>query len=223
VTAPPDLPAALLLGLFGSTHCLGMCGGIAGAFAFALGPDCRPARRHALLLLASTGRVGSYAAMGALLGAALPAGGAAPRILAGVLLLLMGVALAGRNLLAPLERAGQRLWRRTGEPLLRRVRFDSVPGALACGIAWGWLPCGLVYSTLAWAGSSGSAAQAAGLMACFGAGTIPLVLASGVLATRLSTLLRARGLRLLAGLCVCAFGIWTVAAAIGGHGPHHAH
>lgn len=223
MTPPPELPAALLLGLFGSTHCVGMCGGIAGAFAFTLGPACPSARRHALLLLASLGRIGSYAAMGALLGGALPAGGAAPRVLAGVLLLLMGVALAGRNLLAPLERAGQQVWRRTGEPWLRRVRFDSVPGALACGIAWGWLPCGLVYSTLAWAGSSGSATQAAGLMACFGAGTTPLVLASGALATRMSALLRARGMRLLAGLCVCAFGIWTLAAALGGQGPHHTH
>lgn len=223
MTASPEFSAALLLGLFGSTHCLGMCGGIAGAFAFALGPHCPAARRHALLLLASAGRIASYAAMGALLGAILPADHGWLRILAGALLLLMGLSLAGRNLLAPLERAGQRLWRRTGEPLLRRIRFDSVPGALACGIAWGWLPCGLVYSTLAWAGSSGSATQAAGLMALFGIGTTPLVLAGGMLAARLSALLGRRGLRLLAGLCVCAFGIWTLAAALGGQGPHHAH
>ena len=42
---------------------------------------------------------------------------------------------------------------------------------------WGWLPCGLVYSTLTWALASGTAISGAVIMAGFGLGTLPALLA----------------------------------------------
>ena len=135
------------------------------------------------------GRVTSYAALGALGGALLPsagAGGGIARILAGVLLVLMGLSIGGWHAaLVPLERAGHRIWQRIGPRALRIARLDSTAGALLSGIAWGWLPCGLVYSTLAWASSSGDALRSASLMMAFGMGTLPAVMSSGALAARL--------------------------------------
>jgi hypothetical protein len=225
-----DIGAALLLGLVGSTHCLGMCGGISSALGFALGPRCTPLRRHGLLLLYSTGRVGSYAVMGALAGGALalavPQGmQSGLRIAAGAMLVLTGLALAGwSGAMAVLERGGSVLWRRIA-PLAARIGApDRVHVALLAGAAWGWLPCGLVYGTLAWASSHGGAAHGATLMAAFGIGTVPAVVASGSLAAQLRRLLARRELRLLAALCVVGFGIWTMAAAGGGdHGQHSHH
>ena len=227
---PPELLAALVLGLLGSTHCIGMCGGISGALAFALGRDVGPARRYLLLTGYSLGRIMSYALMGALFAGA--AGGLAGdggmrvlRVLAGVLLVLMGCYLAGwLNALALLERAGHGVWRRVQGVAARMMPVDRLHKALLAGMAWGWLPCGLVYSTLSWAGTSGSAAQGALLMATFGLGTLPAVVASGALAAELRALLQRRGLRVIAGLLVIAFGLWTLAIALPpGQDPHAHH
>jgi len=230
MNTPPDLAAALLLGFVGSTHCIGMCGGISGALAFALGPDLSPTRRYRLLAGYSLGRIASYAVMGALLGgtaAALagPQGLRALRLLAGVLLVLMGVYLAGwLNALAWLERAGSTPWRRIQALAARLMPVDRMYKALLAGMAWGWLPCGLVYSTLSWAGTAGSATRGAILMACFGLGTLPAVVASGALAAELRALLQRRGLRVAAGLMVIGFGVWTLSLALPlGQDPHAHH
>ena len=229
--ALPDLGAALLLGLLGGGHCIGMCGGIGAALAFALGPRCSTLRRHLLLVLYSCGRISSYVLMGALAGGVLQlgsAGGALPvaRIAAGVLLVVTGLALAGwSQALGLIERAGGVVWRRLQGIAARLGPPDRAPVALAAGALWGWLPCGLVYGALAWSGAAGggSAARSAVLMLGFGIGTLPAVLASGVLADRLRALLQRRGLRLVAALCLCAFGVWTAVAALGGAAGTHAH
>src|SRR5262245_29031624 len=179
-----DLGAALLLGLLGGGHCIGMCGGIGAALAFALGPRCSTLRRHLLLTLYSLGRIASYTLMGALAGGVLPLGTengtlSVARIIAGVLLVLTGAALAGwSRALGAIERAGAVVWRRL-QPIAARVGPpDRAPVALAAGALWGWLPCGLVYGALAWSASAGggSAARSAVLMLGFGIGTLPAVL-----------------------------------------------
>src|SRR5690625_6491083 len=57
------LPAALVVGLLGSGHCLAMCGGIGAA----LGASSRG--RPGLILLFNGGRIASYTLLGALMGA----------------------------------------------------------------------------------------------------------------------------------------------------------
>lgn len=222
-----DLLAALLLGVVGSTHCIGMCGGISGALAFALGPRTSPLQRHMLLALMSLGRVSSYATAGVVAGALLPSGPAGPlpalRVAAGLLLVLMGLAIAGwPTVIGMLERSGARIWQRVSGGWLGVERIATPRGALVAGIAWGWLPCGLVYSSLAWAASHGNAASAALLMAAFGLGTLPAVVISGAMASRLRAALQRKGWRLLAALLVIGFGVWTM-AAVPGSGPVHSH
>ncbi|WP_373388372.1 sulfite exporter TauE/SafE family protein [Pseudomonas alcaligenes] len=215
----PLLVSALILGLLGGGHCLGMCGGLMGALTLAIPPEQR-ARRLRLLLAYNLGRILSYAAAGLLLGLAGWAVASSPaamllRVLAGLLLIAMGLYLAGWwSGLTRIESLGRHLWRHLQPIASRLMPVSSLPRALLLGAIWGWLPCGLVYSTLLWASSQGSPADSALLMLAFGLGTWPVLLATGMAAERLTTLLRRRGVRIAGGLLVILFGLWTLP------GPH---
>ncbi|MBF7729021.1 sulfite exporter TauE/SafE family protein [Pseudomonas sp. N040] len=215
----PMLLSALILGLLGGGHCLGMCGGLMGALTMAIPVEQR-GKRLRLLLAYNVGRILSYAVAGLLVGLAGWAVGHSPaamllRIAAGVLLICMGLYLAGWwSGLTRIEAIGRHLWRHL-QPLTRRLLpVTSLPRALCLGAIWGWLPCGLVYSTLLWAASQGSALDSGLLMLAFGLGTLPVLLATGLAAERLLGLLRQRGVRMAGGLLVMLFGLWTLP------GPH---
>ncbi|HIQ44730.1 MAG TPA: sulfite exporter TauE/SafE family protein, partial [Pseudomonas oleovorans] len=137
------------------------------------------------------------------------------RSLAALLLIAMGLYLAGWwSGLTRIEALGRGLWRHI-QPLTRRfMPVSSLPRALMLGGLWGWLPCGLVYSTLLWASSQGDARVSALLMLAFGLGTWPVLLATGLAAERITALLRQRGIRMAGGLLVILFGLWTLP------GPH---
>lgn len=49
-------------------------------------------------------------------------------------------------------------------------------------------------------------------MLAFGLGTWPVLLATGLAAERITTLLRKRGVRMAGGLLVILFGIWACPA-----------
>jgi len=221
------LLTAFSLGLFSSAHCIGMCGGIMGALSMAI-PREAQGRRWRLLLSYNLGRVASYTLMGLIAGALV--GGIAPgspvlRLIAGLLLIAMGLYLADwwRGL-TWLERGGQFIWRYI-QPLGRRLMpVTRAPQALLLGALWGWLPCGLVYTALAYALAQGGAMPSGGVMLAFGLGTLPAVLAAGIAAQRLTTLLRKKALRRVMALLIMAFGVWTLLPALGlGHGHDQAH
>ncbi|GAB4435641.1 MAG: sulfite exporter TauE/SafE family protein [Rhodocyclaceae bacterium] len=209
--------AVFLIGLLGGVHCAGMCGGIVGALAQPAGG--KP--RLLLHLAYNAGRIGAYVAAGALFGAIGGAGlllnGVLPvqialYVAANLMLVALGAYLIGfTRVLAPTEQAGQFLWRKLRPLTARFLPATKVSQALPLGMLWGFLPCGMVYSVLATALVSGSALRGAGLMAAFGLGTLPNLLAAGVLLARLNTALRVRALRLASGLLVLGFGLWGLA------------
>ncbi|MDF3843905.1 sulfite exporter TauE/SafE family protein [Pseudomonas citronellolis] len=217
----PMLASALILGLLGGGHCLGMCGGLMGALTLAIPPEQR-GRRLQLLLAYNLGRILSYAAAGLLLGLAGWAIASTPfasalRVVAGLLLVAMGLYLAGWwSGLTRIEALGRGLWKYIQPFASRLLPVASVPRALLLGALWGWLPCGLVYSTLLWTSSQGSALESALLMLAFGLGTWPVLLATGLAAERITALLRKRSVRMAGGLLVILFGLWTLP------GPHQA-
>lgn len=217
----PLMISAMVLGVLGGGHCLGMCGGLMGALTLAIPVEQRR-RRLELLLAYNLGRILSYGCAGLLLGLggwALANSPAAMllRIVAGLLLICMGLYLGGWwSGLTRIEALGRGLWRFI-QPLAKRLLpVTSLPRALLLGALWGWLPCGLVYSTLLWAASQGSAIDSALLMLTFGLGTLPVLIASGLAAQRLNQLLRQRSVRMAGGLLVIVFGLWTLP------GPHQA-
>lgn len=219
------LLAAFSLGLLSSAHCVGMCGGIMGALTIAIPPEARQ-RRFALLLSYNLGRIGSYALMGLLLGLFASALGAWSgvfwlRMVAGVLLIAMGLYLADwwRGLIY-LERVGRYLWaylQPLGKPLMP---VNNLPKALLLGAIWGWLPCGLVYTALAYAAAQAQPGWSASVMLAFGLGTLPAVLATGLASRRLGSLLQRRGIRTGFAALIIVFGAWTIFAA-SRHASHH--
>ena len=239
IAAANGSTAINVLGLLGNVHCIAMCGGIVAAFS---GPPRDTAASGggvgaALLgpLTYNAGRVASYTVAGAIAGAAgLVVAGAlgasgmvALRGLFGVLMIAVGLYVAGFGwAISPVEGLGRPLWRLLGRgvPALRPA--DRFWKALLLGAIWGWLPCGLVYGALLGAAASGSAARGALLMGCFGAGTLPALVAAGALAAPLRRALARSGVRAAAGLAVVVFGLWTLfGAALGyqhfGHAPAH--
>ncbi|AAZ34193.1 sulfite exporter TauE/SafE family protein [Pseudomonas savastanoi pv. phaseolicola] len=213
------LLSAFILGLLGGGHCLGMCGGLMGALTLAI-PKEQRSRRFRLLLAYNLGRILSYTVAG--LGSGLVGWAVAQsplatgmRVIAAVLLIVMGLYLAGWwSGLTHIERLGRGLWRCLQPLASRLLPVSSLPRALLLGALWGWLPCGLVYSALLWAASQGNPLHSALLMLAFGLGTWPVLLATGLAAERTTVLLRKRGVRMAGGLLVIVFGLWTLP------GPH---
>ena len=209
-------------GLASGVHCVGMCGGIVAAF------DARHARRVIPVIAVrpasdwgrriafNLGRISSYSAAGAAagtLGGAAYASGMLPlqttlQFAASFMLVIVGLHLAGAGrLLSGLEALGAPLWRRL-QPLAARLAVGrSLPQSYAAGLAWGGLPCAMVYAALVAATFSGGAVQGALGMAMFGAGTLPFLLAAGWFASRL------HAWRTAAGVAVLGFGVYGLANA----------
>ena len=214
------LGAALVAGLAGSLHCLGMCGGIAGALGLRASrspglPGAAHVAAHHLGRLTSYALAGAAAGgAGASLGALIDPGRVGPwlRIAAGAFIILIGLRIAFRwNVLAGLERLGGRLWRRVA-PAAGRLAGDSgLTASFGLGALWGFLPCGLVYSMLLLAAMSGSAAGGALVMAAFGLGTLPSMGTSSFVSSRATRWFSSPFSRGAAAVLLIAFGIGTAA------------
>jgi sulfite exporter TauE/SafE len=217
--------AAFLAGVAGSTHCFAMCGGMAGALGMrARALAASPAGAFFDAATYQFGRICGYAIVGLLFGLAgatlqstfdLMRIGAALRIASGVVLLLIALRILIRwNALAALERFGARFWSML-QPLAQRAAHSQGRGrALLLGLLWGWLPCGLVYSMLMFAATSGDALHGAAIMAAFGVGTLPSMLTSTLLASQLQRVLAQRWPRLVSGVLLILFGVWMIAAPL---------
>ena len=226
------LLTVFVVGLLGGVHCIGMCGGIAAALS--AGPPAQPGQRArppawGMQLAFNAGRIATYAVAGAVAGAAgsmalflndlLPVQ-MAMYLFANLMLMGLGLYLLGiTRFLTRFERAGAVLWRRI-QPAMRHVTpANTVPRALLLGALWCWMPCGLVYSILATALVTGSAAQGAALLAAFGLGTLPNLLFAGALMRWLAARRAGALVRRIAGATVLAFGVAGIAYA-GAAGQH---
>jgi sulfite exporter TauE/SafE len=236
--APIELTliSAFLIGFLGSTHCLGMCGGIVGALTLGAKRDAADSAWSLLpyLIAYNVGRISTYAVIGAVLGFigaqvlhATPSASAQliARLISGGFMAALGLYLSGWwTGLAALERAGGKVWQRI-EPLGRRLLPINHPGkAFLVGLVWGWLPCGLVYAAAAWSLSAGSGAKGAALMAAFGIGTMPMLFTLGAAARWLGATARRPAVRRSAGVLVLLLGAYTLwsAGSPVGHMHHHA-
>lgn len=227
------MAGALIAGLSSSAHCFGMCGGMAGA----LGMHARSVARagHNLVATAALyqlGRLSGYMALGALfglLGMALSMSlnlgriSNVMRIVSGALLVLIGIRVLFRfNVLASFERVGARVWRRI-QPLAGRANGNAFARPLLLGLMWGWLPCGMVYSMLMLAATSGSASNGSAVMLAFGIGTLPSMLTSTLAGSSVQRLLAQRTSRIATGVLLTAFGAWMFVSSLLALGHEHQH
>ena len=222
---------ALGLGLASTLHCVGMCGGIMGALTFGLPEEIRNHRVTLFTYIAAynLGRITSYTIAGVIAGLisatlvsslSIENGHLILRTLAAIMLIIFGLHLAG---LFPkmqiLESMGAVIWRRL-QPLTKNFfPVRSRWRAFGFGLIWGWLPCGLVYSALLWASSSGDPISAGMYMFAFGLGTLPSVMTSGLMSSTVLKLSRIQNLRYGMAALLIVFGL-TLFFMPHQHGDH---
>ena len=183
-----------------------MCGGIVGILSQ---QDSSKSTNLSNSLAYNTGRITSYSFIGLLAGlvgqfALSPVDTESliviSRLLTSIFMLSFGFYLLGwLNFLSRLERVGQGLWKHIS-PLSRKLLpIHNKRSAFFLGLIWGWLPCGLVYSALAWSLASASPTHGALIMLSFGLGTLPMLLSMGLASKQLVTLRRSAVVRRIAG------------------------
>jgi len=236
------LPAAFVAGFFGSTHCIAMCGAIVVLFESQTTNE-EKRRRFLQRVCYNAGRLGFYMLLGIVAGATgailVKAAGVASglmilRVLAAILVIAIGLNLMFNwNMTRFLEQSGAGIWRRLS-PLLRHFLPLSTPGrAIGAGFLWGALPCGLVYSAVAMAATSGSALGGSLVMLVFWLGTVPALLLAGTFAHKISEWRSLRSFRRFAGAAMILIGLVALApwwvqsvghshgAKIDGHAIHN--
>jgi len=232
---PVTYTSAFLLGLFSTIHCIGMCGGIIGALSLSLPLDIRTNKPRMLMFITTynIGRILSYSFAGLVAGAigtgvmastGFDQGHAILRAIGVAMMIAIGLYLAGwLPQLATVEKIGVPIWKKL-EPLGRKLLpVASLPKALAYGLIWGWLPCGLVYFVLLWALTAGNAVQGAFTMLAFGLGTLPTLLATGFMTSWLTRFARSPTARQLVGLLIVAMAIGSLFIPMGDTPGHHHH
>ncbi|MRX63485.1 sulfite exporter TauE/SafE family protein [Maribacter luteus] len=171
------LLSALVLGLMGSLHCVGMCGPI----AFMLPVDRNNNLKKIFqITLYHTGRLLAYGLIGlvfGLLGKGLYVFGMQQKlsIITGILMIVVVLipykTFSKYNFSKPLFRIISRIKSRLGKELKKK----SPDTFLTIGFLNGFLPCGLVYMALFGAIAMGNALEGGLYMVLFGLGTVPLM------------------------------------------------
>ncbi|KUJ74395.1 hypothetical protein AVO42_03010 [Thiomicrospira sp. XS5] len=209
---------ALIVGLLGGVHCLGMCGGVVGALTFNLKPEVQLSwwRMLPYQLSYNLGRISSYVLIGALfgfLGSSLVSLATflplqqTLQVVAGVFMVVLGLYLGGWwNGLVVIEKGGQGIWKRLAPLTKKMMPIHTIGQAWLYGMVWGWLPCGLVYSMLIMALSAGGALEGGLVMLAFGLGTLPNLLLMGSFVFFFTRLARNNLVRKVAGSFVMLMG-----------------
>lgn len=191
------------VGLLTSVHCLSMCGGL--AMIGVAGTRSAAASSAAYNL----GRLASYAAIGALLGAVgqVLALGTAVRAALGVAVSVLMVAVgAGLTGYLPLA---TRLQLHLPSGLRERLMRHTGGRPVLVGLVNGLMPCGPLQTMQLLAITSGSALLGALDMAAFCLGTIPLMLVFGFFAGKLTAASR-RIVAVAGGFLVMVFGFYLL-------------
>jgi hypothetical protein len=220
-----SLAGGAALGLASSLHCIGMCGGISVLLGYSgrCGGSGLAMRDQALL---HGGRVLSYMTLGAIAGGIGSAVVGQLDMAAGHMLLRWAAALSlGWIGLAMTGLAPTPVWlghastagRWIARPLLR---LPPAIRRLTGGIAWGLMPCAMVYGALLFALFAGTASGGAIVMLGFGLGTLPALLVANLGFNRLGSMLKARGAERWLGGTMIAIAILSLVdnpAALGAY------
>lgn len=217
-----DLLAAFLIGVAGSVHCSAMCGGVIAGLNYAI-PANRPLLPYAMCY--NIGRIISYSLAGLLAGALgqvfshqVGIGIVVLKLISGIMLILLGAYIGNWwRALAFIETSGAKLWRRISPLAKRFVPFKTPVHALPYGLIWGWLPCGLVYSTLAWSMASGQATHSAILMLSFGLGTLPATLLLAFSAKQILAVTQSPRTKQIIAIALLCYGVLTIAQSLSHH------
>ncbi|MFN0033775.1 MAG: sulfite exporter TauE/SafE family protein [Saprospiraceae bacterium] len=188
------LTTALLLGLAGSLHCVGMC----GPLILALPLDAQ-GKRQVLrqMLVYHSGRIMTYAGLGllfGLLGKGLAVAGFQKTLSIGAGVFMLGMAFMAwrfERLVTSLPGFGA-FSHRVKSGIGKMLQSNPFGSTFSIGLLNGLLPCGMVYAALAGAIATMGSMEGGFFMAVFGIGTLPLLLLVSVIGRAFSTRVRQR-------------------------------
>jgi len=210
--------AALIMGLTGSLHCVGMC----SPLAMAVGNMNKRAFLNRVIY--NAGRIVMYGLLGALvagLGVVLPISKFQNlvSILLGITLLLGGAGLLKVNIPLLSNAIGKltSTLKKLFGTLLMRKNFGSV---FLLGTLNGILPCGLVWIALAYALTLQSTLEGVGFMMLFGLGTLPVMLGLTSIITELLKRFNFSLQHVTSAMLILS-GILLIARVFIIHLPHH--
>jgi len=214
----PLITMALLTGLLGSGHCIGMCGGLVAALSLS-----ETGRKGGVVfqLLYNIGRTTTYTGIGWLVGwlgsafaYANTLAGLTRAILIGsdIFVIVLGLGSAGlfsflKINVMQLEFPG--LVQKITALVVKLKKLKPALAALPLGLIMGFLPCGFLYAMIIAAGQSASAANGALMMLSFGLGTLPALFLFGSTAHWLTARMRTIMLR-WAGITVALIGTYNL-------------
>jgi len=189
--------SGIIVGLFGSLHCLGMCGPI----AMILPVDRSNSKKQAFqTLLYHLGRIISYSLMGLIFGFLgktlnlFTSQQYLSLIIGALMMISVFIPLNWTKRLqkkGPISKAIRWVSQKLGQ-LLKEKRDDQI---LTLGVLNGLLPCGLVYVAIASATALSDPIKSTLYMAMFGVGTIPMMTTAVYLSQWISQRLRTRLLK----------------------------
>lgn len=191
--------SAILLGLFGNFHCMGMCGPI--AFILPLNRENTFTKIGGIVVY-NLGRILTYAFLGAifgLFGQGLNIGKfqQVAAISFGVVILLwVFVPIISKKISTPSSKL-LRLNNFVKSNLGKRLKKSSPISLFTIGLLNGLLPCGLVYLAIAGSLATGDVLMGSVFMALFGLGTLPVMLVLPYFANSFSAKLKQKAQRIL--------------------------
>nr|WP_155993925.1 sulfite exporter TauE/SafE family protein [Candidatus Photodesmus katoptron] len=206
---------AFLIGLLSAGHCIGMCSGIA---SFVSMHNDKPSNKF-IPVYYNLGRLCTYSLLGAIVGGTISSVAniinftnslAYLRLAASFFLIALSLYL-GRWWfgLLYIEKSGKTIWKYI-IPLGKKILPLRTPiHAFPFGFIWGWLPCGLVYSTLTWSALSGGIVNGALVMFCFGSGTLPAMLLIPCGSNYIKRLQQSKFFQQLGAVIILFYGIYT--------------
>lgn len=208
------LASAIIMGLMGAGHCATMCGPITLALV------TRTPERPRQPLVSHFGRISVYSLLGAMVAAFSAAATSFLRsevlqtawlLLPNLLLLLSALYLMGfQQAYAPVESAGRRVWRGLDGARAWASSQSGLGGDFIRGALWGMLPCGMIYSALGLAVLAANPLDGALVMAAFGASTLPVLLALGMLSQTAVKRLRTTQTRRWLGVMLLLLVAWNM-------------
>jgi len=239
---------AFLAGLFGSAHCVAMCGSIVTGLNQSIRSDKaldkivvksnsiqtttnakQFTNKWNYTLLYHFGRISSYMLAGFIVSGIGVLGYQSIEysnaILVGQLLAAAFMFALGLYIskiwqgLIKLEKLGSYLWRLISPFAQRLFPINRSDKAFYAGLLWGWLPCGMVYSVLVWSFTSGSLLTGTVMMLAFGLGTLPMLLSLSLLDVN-PAILNHKIVAWVSGSLLISFSLWMLITALTGHSLH---
>jgi len=209
-----DLSLVFMIGLLGSIHCIGMCGGFAFAVVGMGGGAGSVYFRHLTYVFGKTITYTLLGAVagggGALLAAAFSEFQRGISIVLGLVLMGMGLHWMGFFRHLRLIKLNKIIaWKGVQRSVAFFLKRGAYYGAFGVGLINGFLPCTLVYALLTKAAATGTLLQGALTMAVFGLATIPSLTLVALTNVMIRPIWRNR-LNRFSGILVVALGILTL-------------